>query len=87
MDQTLIELLKLKGKEYVMSVAGIHGLPDMKTERFQARISPNETDTAGVELTFCSHPNLNVGDKSYDFTEKKANYAYFRFAGYKSFKF
>ena len=31
LDQTLVSLLKLKGKESVMSVAGFHGLSDIKT--------------------------------------------------------
>ena len=76
MDQTLVDLLKLKGKESVMSVAGIHGQSDIKTEIITARIGPSETETAGEELTFCSHPNLNEGDKSYDFREMKETYAY-----------
>ena len=76
MDKTLVNLLKLKGKESVMSVAGIHGLSDMKTEIVTARIGPSETDTAGEELAFCSHPNLNVGDKVYDFTKLKEIYSY-----------
>ena len=76
MDKTLVNLLKLKGKESVMSVAGIHGLSDMKTEIVTARIGPSESDTAGEELAFCSHPNLNVGDKVYDFTKLKVIYSY-----------
>ena len=75
MDKTLVDLLKLKG-ESVMSVAGIHGLSEMKTEFVTARIGPSEADTAGEELAFCSHPNLNVGDKIYDFTKMKENYVY-----------
>ena len=74
MDQTLVDLLKSKGKESVMSVAGIHGQSDIKTEFITARIGPSEKETAGEELTFCSHPNLNVGDKSYDFVEMKETY-------------
>ena len=49
-----------------MSVPGIRGLSDMKTEIVKTRIGPSETETAGEELTFCSHLNLNVGDKNYD---------------------
>ena len=49
-----------------MSVPGIRGLSDMKTEIVKTRIGPSETETAGAELTFCSHLNLNVGDKNYD---------------------
>ena len=76
MDKTLVNLLKLKGEKSVMPVAGIHVLSDMKTETFTARISPSETDTAGEELAFCSHPNLSVGDKVYDFTKLKKIYSY-----------
>ena len=76
MDKTLVNLLKLNGKETLMSVAGIHGLSDMKTEIGTARIGPSEADTAGEELAFCSHPNLNVGDKVYDFTKLKKIYSY-----------
>ena len=72
MDKTLINLLKLKGKESVMSVAGIHGLSEIVT----ARIGPSETDTAVEKLSFCTHPNLIVGDKVYDFTKLKEIYSY-----------
>ena len=78
LDQTLISLLKLKGKESVMSVAGIHGLSDIKTETVVANIGPSETNTEGEELTFCSHPNLSVGDKRYDFTKMKEKYTYLK---------
>ena len=63
MDQSLVSLLRLEGKESVMSVAGIDGLSDMKTEIVTANVGPSETETIGDTLTFCSHPNLNVGDK------------------------
>ena len=76
MDQSLISLLRLKGKESVMSVAGIHGLSDMKTEVVTANVGPGETETIGDSLTFCSHPNLNVGDKKYDFKTLKHEYDY-----------
>ena len=76
MDKTLVNLLMLKGKEPVISVVGIHGLSDMKTETVTARIVPSETDTAGEELAFCSHPNLNVGDKVYDFTKLNETYCH-----------
>ena len=76
-EKTLVILLKLKDKESVMAVAGIHGQSDMKTETVTTRIGPTETDTAGEELTFCSHPYLNVGGKIYEVTEMKENYAYF----------
>ena len=76
MDKTLVNLLNLNGKESVISVARIHGLSEMKTEIVTARIDPSETDTAGEEITFCSHPNLNVGDKIFDFTKMKENYVY-----------
>ena len=71
MDKTLFNLLKLKCKESVMSVAGTHELSDMMTEIVTARIGSRGTDTVGEELTFCSHSNLNVGDKVYDLTKMK----------------
>ena len=74
--QNVVNLLKLTGNEYVMSVAGFHGVSDMRTENVTARIGPSQTDTAGEELSFCSHPNSNVGDKTYDFTKMKEHYAY-----------
>ena len=76
MDQTLVDLLRLKGKESVMSVAGIHGLSDMKTQIVTAKVGSTETETAGETVTFCSHPNLNVGEKDYDFRKLKEEYQY-----------
>ena len=75
-DESLVSLLRLKGKESVMSVAGIHGLSDMKTEVVTANVGPSETETIGDTLTFCSHPNLNVGDIKYDFKTLKQEYDY-----------
>ena len=60
MDQCSVSLLPLKGKESVMSVAGIHVLSDMKTEVVTANVGPKETEINGDTLTFCIHPNLNV---------------------------
>ena len=76
MDHSLVSLLRLKGKESVMSVAGILGLSDMKTEVVTANVGPSETETIRATLTFCSHPNLNVGDKKYDFKTLKQEYDY-----------
>ena len=59
-----------------MSVAGIHGLSDMKTEVVTVNVGPSGTETIGDNLTFCSHPNLKVGDKKYDFKTLKQEYGY-----------
>ena len=76
MDQSLVSLLPLKGKETVMSVAGIHGWSDLKTEVVTANVGPSEKETIGDTLTFFSHPNLNVGDKKYDLETLKQEYDY-----------
>ena len=76
MDQNLVPLLRLRGKDSVVSVAGIHGLSDMKTEVVTRNVGASETETIGDTLTFCSHPNLNVGDKKYDFKTLKQKYDY-----------
>ena len=76
MDESLISLLRLKGKESVMSVAGIHGSSDMKTEVVTGNVGPSETETIGDTLTFCSHPNPNVGENKYDFKTLKKEYDY-----------
>ena len=52
MDQSLVSLLWLKGKESVMSVAGINGLSDKKTEVVTAIVGPSESETIGDTLTF-----------------------------------
>ena len=49
-----------------MSETGIQWLSDIKTEIVLAIIGPSETNTAGEELTCCSHQNVNVGDESFD---------------------
>ena len=76
MDQNLVSLLRLKNKELVVSVAGIHGLSDMRTEFVTANVGSSETETLGDTLTFCSHPNLNVVDKKYNFKTLKQEYDY-----------
>ena len=57
-----------------MSVHGIRGLSDIITEIATIRIGPSETEIAGEELRFCSHPNLNVDDKNYDITNMNYDY-------------
>ena len=73
-NQILVSLLRLKRKKLVMSVAGKHGLSDMKTEVLTANVGPSERKTIEDTLIFCSHPNLNVGDKKYDFKTLKQEY-------------
>ena len=76
MDQSLVDLLRLKDKESVMSVACIHGLSDLKTQIVTAKVGSSEAETAGETATFCSHPNLNVGEKDYDLRKLKEEYQY-----------
>ena len=76
MDQSLVDLLRLKGKESITSVAGIHGLSDLKTQTIIAKVGSSEAETAGETVTFCSHANLNVGEKDYDFRKLKEEYHY-----------
>ena len=45
MDESLVSLHRLKGKESVMSVAEIHGLSDMQTEVVTEIVGPSETET------------------------------------------
>ena len=60
MDQTLVDYFKLKRKEYVISLAGIFELFDLKIKDVTARIrSTEKAKTAGEDLTLCSHPNLS----------------------------
>ena len=59
-----------------MSVAGIHGLSDLKKQIVTAKVGSSEAKTAGETVTFCSHPNLNVGEKDYDFRKLKEEYQY-----------
>ena len=66
----------MKVKKCDLSVAGIHGLSDMKIEVVTANVGPSETETIGDTLTFCSLPNLNAGDKKYDFETLKQEYDY-----------
>ena len=49
---------------------------DKKTEVVTAKVGPSETETIGDTLTFCSHPNLKVGDKKYDFKTLEQKYDY-----------
>ena len=51
MDQSLVSLLRLKGKQSVRSVAEIQDLSDMKTEVVTANAGPSETETIGDTLT------------------------------------
>ena len=63
MDQTSVELPKLKGKESVMFVAGILGSSDLISQMVSAKVGSSEAEIVGDNLLFCSHPNLNGGEK------------------------
>ena len=76
MDQSLVSLLRLKGTESDMSVAGKHVSADMETEVVAAKVGPSETEISGDTLTFCSHPKLNAGDNKYGFKTLKQEYDY-----------
>ena len=76
MDQSLVSFFRLKCRESVMSVAVIHGLSAVKIEVVTADVGPSETETIGDTLTFCSHPNVKVGDNKYDFKALNQEYDY-----------
>ena len=57
-----------------MTIVGIHGMSKMSTEKVTAEIAPFLLDKTGHEITFCTHPNLNVGDREYNFHEVKIQY-------------
>ena len=75
-DQTSVDLLRLNGKGSVTSVAGIHGLSDLKTQIVKAKFGLGEAETAGDNVTFCNHPNRNVGGKDHVFRNLKDEYSY-----------
>ena len=56
-----------------MSVAGIHGLSDLKTQIVTAKVGSSET--TGKSVTFSGHPKINVGEKDYDFRKLKEQYS------------
>ena len=66
-DQNFVDLLRLKGKESVVSDVGIHGSSDLKTQIVVAGVSLNEAETTGGNVTLCKHPNLNFDEKENDF--------------------
>ena len=73
-DEKLKSQLKLSGESTTMTIAGIHGMSEMSTEKVTAEIAPFLLDKKGHEITFCTHPKLNVGDREYNFHKLKIQY-------------
>ena len=76
MDQTLVDPLRLKGKQSVKSVACIHSLFDLNTQIVTAEVDSSEAESTGHNSTFCSNSNLNVGEEDYDFRKLKEKFSY-----------
>ena len=64
----------MSGDATTMTIAGIHGMSEMSTEKVTAEIAPFVFVKKGHEITFCTHPELNVGDREYNFPKLKIQY-------------
>ena len=70
--------LQLQGRKASLSVAGIHGSQDVKTEIVSIAVSTHEKSRPLTTVQFYVHEKLKLGDQIVELQELKDSYPHFR---------
>ena len=73
-DSGLVSMLRLTGPATTLSLAGIHGTSELKSEKVTASISKTDEISENYDLTFYSHPDIKVGVDEYDIADLKTKF-------------
>ena len=77
-DKSVVSKLQLQGQKASLSVAGIHGSQDVKTEIVPIAVSAHETSRPLTTVKFYVHEKLKLGDQIVEQQEFKDHYPYLR---------
>ena len=59
-----------------MTVAGINGSTEMTTEQVSASVAGIDSDGQGEKMKLYTHPKIDVGQKTYNFSKLKEQYGH-----------
>ena len=77
-DKSVVFKFQLQGKKASLSVAGIHGSQDVKTEIVPIAVSAYEKSLPLTTVKFCVHTKLKLGDQIVELQELKDSYPHLR---------
>ena len=70
-DKSVVSKLQLQGRKAALSVAGIHGSQDVKTEIVPIAVSAHEKSRPLTTVQFYVHEKLKLGDQIVELPELK----------------
>ena len=77
-DKSVVSNLQLQGRKASLSVAGIHGSQDVKTEIVPRAVSAHEKSRPLRTVQFYVHEKLKLGDQIVELQELKDRYPHLR---------
>ena len=77
-DKSVVSKLQLQGQKASLSVAGIHGSQDVKTEIVPIAVSVHEKSRPLTTVQFYVHEKLKLGDQIVELQELKDRYPYLK---------
>ena len=77
-DKSVVSKLQLQGRKASLSVAGIHGSQDVKTELVPIAVSAHEKSRPLTTVQFYVHEKLKLGDQIVELQELKDRYPHLR---------
>ena len=77
-DQSVVSTLQLQGRQASLSVAGIHGSEDVKTEIVPITVSAADKTRPLSTVQFYVHKNLKLGNQNVDLPELKSRYPHLK---------
>ena len=77
-DKSVVSKLQLQGRKASLSVAGIHGSQDVKTEIVPIAVSAHEKSRPLTTVQFYVHEKLKLGDQNVELQELKDRNPYLR---------
>ena len=77
-DKSVVSKLQLQGRKTSLSVAGIHGSQDVKTEIVPIAVSAHEKSRPLTTVQFYVHEELKLGDQIVELQELKDRYPHLK---------
>ena len=77
-DKSVVFKLQLQGRKASLSVAGIHGSQDVKTEIVPIAVSAYEKSQPLTTVKFYVHTKMKLGDQIVELQELKDSYPHLR---------
>ena len=77
-DKSVVSKLQLQGQKASLSVAGIHGSQDVKTDIVPIAVSVHEKSRPLTTVHFYVHEKLKLGDQIVELQELKEHYPHLR---------